>query len=172
MRQPYDGKGLSEGRNDLNMDARRLPYGFTLVELLIVLAAIAVLSGFSFHLGQQAKNQAGTLSKKADGLRYQDAFLNYFQTHQKFPASFPVDRWFNLADKARLFVDILSGQIKTPDNPEGIAFGEFTAEELLDKNIPSIQFFLRKNVPLKNAIAANFKASEIYGTDVLFYLEP
>jgi prepilin-type N-terminal cleavage/methylation domain len=153
------------------MNVKRSPYGFTLVELLIVLTAIAVLSGFSFHLGQQAKEQAGTLSKKADGLRYQEAFLNYFQTYQKFPTAFPVDRWFNLADKASLFVDTLSGQMKTADNPDGIAFGEFTAEELINKCIPSIRFFLRKNVPLKSAIASNLKVSEVYGTDVLFYLE-
>ena len=171
MCQPHDGKSLSENRNDLSMSTKRPPYGFTLVELLIVLTTIAMLSGFSFYLGQQAKDQAGILSKKADGLRYQEAFLNYFRTYQKYPAAFPVDRWFNLADKASPFVDILSGQIKTDDNPNGIEFGEFTAEEILNKNIPSILFFLRKNTPLKNAIASNFKASEIYGTDVLFYLE-
>ena len=152
------------------MGAKRFQSGFTLVELLIVLTAIAVLSGFSFHLGQQAKNQSDVLSQKADGFRYQDAFLNYFQAYKKFPAAFPVDRWFNLADYASHFIDIMSGQTKTTDNPDGVAFGEFTAEELLNRHVPHIQFFLRKNVPLKDAIPVNIKPSELYGTDVLFYL--
>ena len=142
-----------------------------LVEFMLILAAIAVLSGFSFHIGQQAKNQADLLSKKADGLRYQEAFLNYFQTYHRFPSAFPTDRWFNLADSAGLFIDILSGQNKTAENPEGVAFGEFTAEELLTKSIPDIRFFLRKNTPLQSAIASNIKVSEVYGTDVIFYLE-
>lgn len=151
--------------------SKRTGCGFTLVELMIVLAGISVLAGFSFHLGQQAKNQANLLSKKADGLRYQEAFLNYFQTHQRFPSAFPTDRWFNLSDKATLFVDILSGQIKTADNPNGTAFGEFTAEEILTKKITDLKFFLRRNTSLQNAIASSFNPSEVYGTDVIFYLE-
>lgn len=145
--------------------------GFTLIELMIVLTVIAVLSGFSFHFGQQAKDQANLLSRKADGLRYQEAFLNYYQTYQRFPDIFPIDRWFNLADYAKPFVDILSGQSRTADNPDSIAFGEFTAEELLAKNVTSVRFFLRKNASLKEALPSHVKTHEIYGTDVLFYLE-
>lgn len=145
---------------------------FTLIELMIVLTVIAVLSGFSLHFAQQAKGQARLLSKKADALRYQEAFLSYFQTYQHFPSVFPVDCWFNLADKANSFIDILSGKNKTADNPLGIDFGPFTPEELLTKNIPSISFFLRKNVPLQDAILPSFNISEVYGTEVLFYLEP
>lgn len=147
--------------------------GFTIVELLIVLTVIAVFSGILFPLGNQFKKQARILSIKADALRYQSAFEDYYEVYQHYPQWCPLEQWFELSSYFSNFVDTFCGE-KTADNPEEIRFCEFNAQELTSKRCPPMQFFLpnlkNKTNVVKTGIAKAPAGKKIYGTKVLFFI--
>ena len=145
--------------------------GFTLVELLVVLVVVGILMGVVLPVGSQLRKRAILLSEKTDALRFQTAFMDYFQQYHCFPASFPLDTWFDLSQYFRKFLKEFSGEQVTKNNPDGIKFCEFTSQELLSSRIEPMFFFLCKNLnPLQAQKELPCK-EEVLGTRVLFYIK-
>ena len=149
---------------------RQFKSGFSLVELLAVLAVVAVLAGFLFPIGDKFCQKARSLSQKVDGMRYQSAFVEFFRHHHHHPSCFPKDEWFNLASFFGVFVDTFSGQIRTYDNPEKIEFCELNAQEVATRKIADIYFFLRDKTNVSEAVERMPKTMQIYGSRVMFYI--
>ena len=59
-----------------------LKRGFTLIELLIVLVIITSIMGLLFPLGNHLNKKSLQLSVQADVVRYQNAFLDYFEAFE------------------------------------------------------------------------------------------
>ena len=149
------------------MSFNRKDAGFTIVELLIVLTVISVLSGFLFPIGNQLKKQAKILSIKTDAFRYQQAFEEYYEEYHRYPVWCPLNQWFNLSEYFQQFINTFYGE-KTNDNPEGIYFCEFNAQELTSLNCSQIQFFLSESNATRTAISQVPPGTKIYGTKILF----
>lgn len=147
--------------------------GFTVVELLIVLTVIAVFSGILFPIGNQFKKQAKILSIRTDALRYQSAFLDYYEEYHRYPDWCPLEQWFDISLYFSKFLDTFGGK-KTEDNAHGIIFCEFNAQELTSKNCSCIQFFLPNSgdifYSVKTGIEEAQRGKKIYGTTVLFFI--
>jgi len=150
---------------------RKKTLGFTLVELLVVLVVVGILMGAVLPLGSQLRKRAILLSKKTDALRFQAAFMDYFQQYHCFPSGFPLDTWFDLSQYFRKFLKEFSGDQVTKNNPDGIKFCEFTSQELLSLKIESMYFFLCKNATPLQAQQELSRKEEILGIRVLFYVK-
>ncbi len=145
--------------------------GFTVIELLVVLVVVSVLMGAVFPLGSQLRKKALLLSKKTDALRFQAAFMDYFQQYHHYPECFPIDSWFDLSLCFQKFIKEFSGNQSTKDNPESIQFCTFTAQELATSKVESMHFFLCiDTTPLQASQVLDSK-KEIFGTRVLFYVD-
>ena len=132
---------------------------FTLIELLIVLVVITCFVGVLFPVGNLVQARARRLEVKTDALRFQSAFLSYYQQYEDFPTVCLKDRWFDLSSCFSSFIKTL------------VPFCSFTAEELNSEKTYPVFFFLCDQC---NALDAkkqcNKPSKEIYGTKVLFYL--
>lgn len=141
------------------------------MELLVVLVVMAFLAGALFPLGSVLKQRAHTLNRKADSLRYQAAFLAYFDAYGHFPACFPCDQWFNINAYRTLFITHFSGRTASNENPDAIEFCTFTASEWTTQALASVHIFLcHRSTPLEAARALP-SGEKVYGSRVLFYVD-
>ena len=145
-----------------------LKQGFTLVELLIVLLIITSIMGLLFPLGNHLNKKSVQLSVQADVVRYQNAFLDYFEAFEAYPKAFPVDSWFDLTQYFSSFVNFFS--VKTENRSH---FCRFTAQEIQEKQYPhpvKLHFFLCKEKDVADALEGH-PGKMIQGTQVLYVIE-
>ncbi len=142
--------------------------GFTFIELLIVLTIITSTMGLLFPLGNHLNKKSLHLSIQSDAIRYQNAFLNYFEAFEDYPEGFPVDQWFNLNDKFSQFINFFK---KNPENY--LNFCNFTAQEIKEEKYlqpAKLYFFLCKDKDISDALGI-FPSKIIQGTQVLYTIE-
>lgn len=154
-------------------DAYTKQKGFTLVEIIIVLAIIGLLTSMTFPLGQHIRNRSTQVPKQADALRFQTAIYDFAIHYHHYPPTLPKDTWFNLAQEFNRFINDFSGKKATSINPEGVAFCSFTPEEYREKSIKPLWFFIQEKKTRAEAfqeLKANFTtANKVEGTTILFY---
>ncbi len=151
--------------------AKRWHLGFTLIELLVVLSGITILLGFLFPTVSQMQEEGEVLSRKADGLRYQAALLDFYSYYHRYPSCLPKDQWFDISKKSKALMDVLSGRVYMYDNPQQQRFCEFTAQEITSEKIPPLMFFLCQHRNMHQALQSLSKKQTVYGTQVLFSLK-
>ena len=126
---------------------KRLERGFTLIELLIVLLIITSIMGLLFPLGNHLNKKSLQLSVQADVVRYQNAFLDYFEAFDEYPKNFPVDAWFDLTQYFSSFVNFFKNCSH---------FCRFTAQEIQEKQYPypaKLHFFAMRLIVLKRTLS-------------------
>ncbi len=147
---------------------KRLEQGFTLIELLIVLLIITSVMGLLFPLGNHLNKKSLQISVQADVVRYQNAFLDYFEAFDAYPKGFPVDAWFDLTQCFSSFVDFFNTKTENRSN-----FCRFTAQEIQEKQYPhsvKLYFFLCKEKDVSDALEGH-PGKTIHGTQVLYVIE-
>jgi prepilin-type N-terminal cleavage/methylation domain-containing protein len=117
----------AEGGRDRRASGGRS--GFTLMELLVVLAVIAVLMGILFPAIQGAIERARITRARTEAQALQQAWLSYWNAY--YDPNNDTFNWpgFNLMNAAA--VAVLSGE-NTTLNPLGIVFMEFDDIHLAD----------------------------------------
>lgn len=85
--------------------------GFTLVEIIVVIAVIALLMGLLFPALRNARERARIARARSQVMVLQQAWLAYWNTYNELPT-------YNAMTAAAC--DLLGG-----NNPDGIAFVEF-----------------------------------------------
>lgn len=141
---------------------------FTLIELLIVLVIITSTMGMLFPLGNHLSKKSLQLSVQADVVRYQNAFLDYFEAFDAYPKDFPIDTWFDLTQYFATFVDFFSAKVENRSD-----FCRFTAQEIQDKQYPhpvKLYFFLCKEKDIADALN-NAPGKSVQGTQVLYVID-
>ena len=147
---------------------KRLKRGFTLIELLIVLVIITSIMGLLFPLGNHLNKKSLQLSVQADVVRYQNAFLDYFEAFDTYPENFPTDTWFDLTQYFSSFVNFFN--TKTENRSK---FCRFTAQEIQEKRYShpvKLHFFLCREKDVSDALE-EFAGKTIQGTQVLYVIE-
>ncbi|MFQ6723664.1 MAG: prepilin-type N-terminal cleavage/methylation domain-containing protein [Opitutales bacterium] len=147
---------------------KRLERGFTLIELLIVLLIITSIMGLLFPLGNHLTKKSLQLSVQADVVRYQNAFLDYFEAFDAYPEGFPEDAWFDLTQYFSSFVNFFTAKTENRSN-----FCRFTAQEIQEKQYPhpvKLHFFLCKEKDVSDALKGH-PGKTIQGTQVLYVIE-
>ena len=91
--------------------------GFTLLEMLVVVAIIGMLVGLLLPAVQSVRNQARKTKARHDVDQLATAWLAYLEEYRRFPGTAIVSTGSNA-------VNILSG-VTSPDNPRGVHFMEF-----------------------------------------------
>ena len=141
---------------------------FTLIELLIVLLIVTSVMGLLFPLGGHLNKKSLQLSVQADVIRYQNAFLDYFETFDAYPKDFPEDTWFELTRDFSTFVNFFN--TKTENRSK---FCRFTAQEIQEKKYPhpvKLHFFLCNEKDISDALK-NHPGKTIQGTQVLYVID-
>ena len=147
---------------------KRLEHGFTLIELLIVLLIIISIMGLMFPLGNHLTKKSLQVSIQADVIRYQNAFLDYFEAFDTYPKGFPVDTWFDLTQYFSLFVNFFTTKTENRSH-----FCHFTAQEIQEKQYPypvKLHFFLCNEKDVSDALN-EYPGKTIQGTHVLYVIE-
>jgi len=147
---------------------KRLKRGFTLIELLIVLLIITSIMGLLFPLGNHLNKKSLQLSVQADIVRYQNAFLDYFEAFDTYPKDFPVDAWFDLTQYFSSFVNFFTAKMENRSQ-----FCRFTAQEIQEKHYlhpVKLHFFLCKEKDVSDALEGH-PGKTIQGTQVLYVIE-
>lgn len=141
---------------------------FTLIELLIVLMIVTSTMGMLFPLGNHLSKKSLQLSVQADVVRYQNAFLDYFEAFDDYPKDFLVDTWFDLTQHFAKFVDFFSAKIENRSD-----FCRFTAQEIQDRQYPhpvKLHFFLCKEKYVSDALK-DAPGKSVQGTQVLYVID-
>ena len=94
--------------------------GFTLMELLVVMAVIILLMGLSFPVLRRTRDNARFARARSEIMILQQAWLAYWNTYGEFPAS-------GLQEMDTQLVATLGG-----DNDYNIAFIEFDAQTRIE----------------------------------------
>jgi prepilin-type N-terminal cleavage/methylation domain-containing protein len=105
---------------------RRLPPAFTLVELLVVVAIIAILAGVIMPTFYYAKKLARRNKAQATVKHLEIAFNSYLDNYKVWPADIADDTTYEIKDSGppvKLF-SMLRGSDPN-SNPQGIAFYNF-----------------------------------------------
>ena len=147
---------------------KRLERGFTLIELLIVLSIVTSIMGLLFPLGNHLNKKSLQLSVQADVVRYQNAFLDYFEAFDTYPKGFPEDTWFDLTQYFSSFINFFNTKLGNRSH-----FCRFTAQEIQEKQYPhpvKLHFFLCKEKDVSDALKGH-PGKTIQGTQVLYVIE-
>ena len=124
--------------------------------------------GLLFPAGNHLTKKALQISVQADMVRYQNAFLDYFEAFDHYPQDFPVDTWFDLTQYFSLFVNVFMGKAEKHS-----PFCCFTAQEIREKQYPhpvKLHLFLCKEKNVSDALAGH-PGKTIQGTQVLYVIE-
>jgi general secretion pathway protein G len=78
------------GRRDARVFRERLTAGFTLIELMIVMALIVVLASIGLAMHQNSQTRAREAVLKEDLFRLRDAIDQYYADKNMYPASLDV----------------------------------------------------------------------------------
>ena len=147
---------------------KRWERGFTLIELLIALLIITSIMGLLFPLGNHLNKKSLQLSVQADAVRYQNAFLDYFEAFDIYPEGFPEDTWFDLTQCFSSFVDFFNTKKENRSH-----FCRFTAQEIQEKKYlhpVKLHFFLCKEKGISDALKRH-PGKTILGTQVLYVID-
>lgn len=99
----------------------RDPGGFTLIEMLVVLAIIGVLAGLLLSAVQSSRTQARKTRARHDVDQLAAAWLQYQNEYRMFPKNVVISSMDQNA------VTILRGTPAHPDNGRGVLFMDFGA---------------------------------------------
>ena len=124
--------------------------------------------GLLFPLGNHLTKKSLQLSVQADVVRYQNAFLDYFEAFDAYPEGFPEDAWFDLTQYFSSFVNFFTAKTENRSN-----FCRFTAQEIQEKQYPhpvKLHFFLCKEKDVSDALKGHPEKT-IHGTQVLYVIE-
>ena len=98
--------------------------GFSLMELLVVVAVIGILMGISFPAIQGAIDRARVTRARSEISSLQQAWLAYWNTYYDPVTGQQPEFWPGSTEMTAATVAILAGE-DTDANPQGIAFMEF-----------------------------------------------
>jgi prepilin-type N-terminal cleavage/methylation domain-containing protein len=126
--------------------ARHKTYAFTLIELLTVIAVIAILSGILIPVAGGVIKQSRIAASKAQLWQYITAIEQFKAEYNYYPFAGNTDTTMQLKNNSQNFVETLSGQdidadgsINNSGNRLLIKFHNFSASEFIDDDVNTVQ---------------------------------
>jgi len=123
--------------------------GFTLVELLVVVAIIGILAVISIQLLGTQREKAKAAAVAGDLRSFESGFLSYAADHASLPPDHHLDGNYNLPAGVEVYLTVERWAIKTPFggnyNWEGPDFYPYAGIAIFNPTAPASTFALLDN---------------------------